>query len=183
MIRPPAINLARRPFRNNSVYYGVFVTCGVLLMVASGYNVYDFVQTGRQMSVLQQDLDARQHAYLELRDEVEKMKKEVSHLDLGSLNQKSSFANGLILSRQFSWSVLFDRIEDLMPPHVKIRSIRPSISAKGGIEIQLDGMAQGADDLYEFELGLVTSQYFTGVYPLSENSKESRAEINFDLAM
>lgn len=182
LLRPPAINLARRPFRNNSVYYGVFITCFALLLVASGYNVYDFMQTGESIGRQELVRAERQQKYLELRGEVENMKKEVSSLDLTTLNAKSTFANGLILSRLFSWSTLFDRIEDIIPPHVRIRSIRPSISTKG-IEIQIDGMAQAPEDLYQFEQELVNSNYFSGVYPVSENSKESRGEINFDLAM
>jgi len=182
-VRPPSINLSRRPFRNNSVYYGVFITCGLLLSVASSYNVYDFVVVGGEISRLREDLTEREQKYMELRDEVDRMKRDVSKLDLNTLNQKSAFANGLILSKLFSWSTLFDRIEDLMPPQVKIRSIRPSISAKGGIEILIDGMASGPEDLYAFESALVNSEYFAAVYPVSESSKESRTEINFDLAM
>ncbi|HZI93640.1 MAG TPA: hypothetical protein VFE84_05325 [Patescibacteria group bacterium] len=182
LVHTPSINLAHRPFRNNSIYYGVFITCAVLLTAASGYNVYDFVRTGGELARLNAEYTDRQQKYLELREEVEKMKKDVGSLDLTTLNAKSAFANGLILSRLFSWSTLFDRIEDLIPPNVRIRSIRPAISNKG-IEIQIDGMARVPGDLYEFEQGLVNSNYFTAVYPVSENSKESRDEINFDLSM
>jgi hypothetical protein len=110
------------------------------------------------------------------------MNKSVSGLDLTTLNSKSAFANGLLLSRRFSWSLLFDRMEELAPPNVRIRSIRPSISTRG-IEIQIDGMAHTPEDLYEFEQALVSSDYFSGVYPESENTKEGRGDLNFDITM
>jgi len=65
---------------------------------------------------------------------------------------------------------------------VKIRSIRPSIS-NTGIEIQMDGLARSPEALYEFEERLAQSAYFASVYPVSENTRESKTELNFDLAM
>ena len=180
--RGPAINLARRPFRNNTVHYVVFISCFVLLVAASVYNVYDYASTGGEISRLDEELGDRTGRYRGLGDEVEKMKADVARLDLTTLNTKSNFANGLILSRLFSWSALFDRIEELIPPDVKIRSIRPSISPKG-IEIQIDGMARTPPALYEFETALDGSNFFTGVYPVSESTRESKTELNFDLMM
>ena len=180
--RLPSINLARRPFRNNTVHYVVFASCFTLLAAASVYNVYDYVQTGGEISRLTADLGDRTSRYRGLGDEVEQMKADVSKLDLTTLNTKSNFANGLILSRLFSWSALFDRIEELIPADVKIRSIRPAISPKG-IEIQLDGMARTPQALYEFETALDGSNFFTGVYPVSESTRESKTELNFDLMM
>jgi len=182
MIRPPTINLARRPFRNNTVYYAVFGTCFAVLLAASVYNVYDYVHTGEDLSLLEADLAERTQVYMALREDVEKMKRDISGLNLKTLDSKSSFANGLILSRLFSWSTLFDRMEDLIPPDVKIRSIRPSISPTG-IEIQIDGLARTAEEMYEFETNLSDSDFFFGVYPVSENTRESKTEINFDLVM
>lgn len=180
--RVPSINLAKRPFRNNTVHYIVFGSCFVLLAAASVYNVYDFVVTGGEIGRFEQDLGERTSRYRGLSDEVEQMKSNVSKLDLTTLNAKSNFANGLIMSRLFSWSVLFDRIEELIPPDVKIRSIRPAISPKG-IEIQIDGMARTPTALYDFETALAGSSFFTSVYPTSESTRESKTELNFDLMM
>ncbi|HEY3175311.1 MAG TPA: hypothetical protein VGK94_06060 [Candidatus Polarisedimenticolia bacterium] len=182
MMKPPAINLSRRPFRNNTVYYAVFGSCFALLAAASGYNAYDFARTGTDITRLEQELVTRTARYGELGAEVEKMKGDVARIDLTTLNSKSNFANGLILSRLFSWSSLFDRLEDLTPSEVKIRSIRPTISPKG-IDIQVDGLARAPDALYEFEKELDASGYFTGVYPLSESNRETKTELNFNLLM
>ncbi len=181
-MRPPTINLARRPFRNNTVHYTVFGACAALLLAATGYNVNDFVKTGGELGRLQQELEEHTTRYNSLAADVRQMRKDVEALDLGVLNTKSRFANGLILSHLFSWSTLFERMEDLIPPDVKIRSIRPSISSTR-IEVQIDGLARVQDALYEFEENLGRSDYFTGVYPVSENSRETKNELNFILRM
>ena len=70
--RGPAINLARRPFRNNTVHYVVFISCFVLLVAASVYNVYDYASTGGEISRLDEELGDRTGRYRGLGDEVEK---------------------------------------------------------------------------------------------------------------
>ena len=181
-MRPPSINLARRPFRNNTVHYTVFGVCAVLLAVATFVNVREFFLRGSELVVLREQLTIGRQRYDRLFQEVETMKREISQVNLELLDDKSAFVNGLILSRLFSWSLLFDRFEGLIPYDVKIRSIRPSISAKE-IEIQIDGMAKSYLDFYEFEANLGNSDFFAGVYPVGENMRESKTELNFDVIM
>ncbi|MFQ5701566.1 MAG: PilN domain-containing protein, partial [Acidobacteriota bacterium] len=181
-MRAPTINLASRPFRNNTVYYLVFVSCFIALLVASVYNLSDFLGRSGDLGTLRHQLAEGQREYQKLYQDVERMKREISKVNLSLLSQKSAFVNGLILSRFFSWSLLFDRFEDLIPLDVKIRSIRPAISPKE-IQIQIDGLAKKAENLYQFEANLSDSEYFSGVYPVSENTRESRNAINFELVM
>ena len=181
-MKPPTINLARRPFRNNTVHYTVFIACGVLLAMATIINVREFYLRGTELTILRDQLTTGRQRYDKLFHDVETMKREISQVNLELLNDKSAFVNGLILSQIFSWSQLFERLEELIPYDVKVRSVRPSISAKE-IEIQIDGMAKSAMDLYEFEANLGNSEYFAEVYPTNESTRESKTELNFDLIM
>jgi Tfp pilus assembly protein PilN len=182
MIRPPAINLARRPFRNNTAYYAVYSACLALLLSATVYNGWSFWTGGAELARLREDMSFTTDRYMKLHDEVEQMKSEINTLDLEVINTKSSFAEGLILSRFFSWSLLFDRLEDLIPPEVKIQRIAPSISTKR-IEITLSGMARSPDQFLEFEGNLSSSPFFSNVYPVHEDQQESQNELKFSLAM
>ena len=181
-MRPTSVNLARRPFHNNTLHYVVFATCFVLLMASTTYNVYDFVNSGSELKRLTAELDERTGNYQRLAQVVREMKRDLDRVDLATLNTKSRFANGLILSHLFSWSALFDRLEDLIPVDVKIRSIRPAISPDG-IEIELDCLARVQEAFYGFEANLDGSDYFAGVYPRSESTREKKNELNFRLRM
>src|SRR5688572_11314636 len=173
MMRPPAINLARRPFRNNTAYYAVYAACAALLMAATAYNVWSFVSSGDQLEHLRADVTFVNDRYMQLYQDVDTIKKELSGLDLTVINTKSSFADGLIVSRFFSWSKLFDNMEELIPPEVKVQRIAPAISTKR-IEITLTGMARSPQAFLEFEANLSESLFFSNVYPLREDQQESQ---------
>jgi Tfp pilus assembly protein PilN len=182
MIRPPAINLARRPFRNNTAYYAVYSACLALLLAATTYNGWRFVAGGSELERLREDVSFASERYMKLHEEVEEMKRQINSLDLAVINTKSSFAEGLILSRFFSWSLLFDRLEELIPPEVKIQRIAPNISTKR-IEITVAGMSRSPDAFLEFEGNLASSPFFSNVYPVREDQQEGQTELKFNLAM
>jgi Tfp pilus assembly protein PilN len=182
MIHAPGINLARRPFRNNTMLYCVFIGCALLLLAGSLYNYWEFRRTGVELEALQSEIGIIDQRQQELAAQVEQVRQEIRAVDLTTFNAKADFANGLLLSKFFSWSDLFDLLEDLMPPEVKLRSIRPSVSAQR-IEVQVDGLAQSPMALYEFQKALDEDEHFANVYPLSENTRETRGELNFDLVM
>ncbi|HKY31443.1 MAG TPA: PilN domain-containing protein [Candidatus Polarisedimenticolia bacterium] len=182
MIRPPRINLARRPFRNNVPYHAVFGACILLLAAATGYNVWRFVQTGAELGQLEQEVADRTERYMTLHGEVEAMKQDIGKLNLTTLNAKSSFATSLLLSHMMSWSALFDRLEEITPPEVKIHRVDPDVSSKR-IEVSLAGMAQTSDALFEFLKELSTSPFFSNVYPQRESQQEGKTEIEFSVLM
>ena len=175
------INLATRPFRNNVVWWTAFSLCFAFLSAASWYNAYLFQSTGDEIEALTERLRTRQGEFEALSRETQRMTAEISKVDLASLNDQTAFANGIILSRLFSWTSLFDRLEEIIPETIRLRSVRPSISREG-IEVGVDGLAREYGAIIRFEEALLDSKYFTFVYPLQETSRASEGEIQFNLA-
>jgi Tfp pilus assembly protein PilN len=178
-----ALNLATRPLRNNVVFWLTFGACFVLLAGFSWYNLHQYRATGDEMAGRADSLRSQQEEFARLNGEVGSMTQNVNKLDLKALNERSLFANGIILSRLFSWSDLFDRLEKVQPETVRLRSIRPVIS-KEGTEVNIDALTKDYDSLLRFEASLLDSDYFSFVYPLQESTKESPGggEIHFNLA-
>ncbi len=175
------INLASRPFRNNFIHWGAFGACFVLLTAATWYNVHQFRAAGAEILALEEALRSRQESFATLAADVATMTETVSQVDLNALDERSSFANGVILSRLFSWTQLFDRLEEVQPENVRLRSIRPSVTREG-IQVQVDAVAKEYASVLRFEEALLDSDYFTFVYPTQETSRESQGEIQFNLA-
>ena len=175
------INLATRPFHNNIVYWLTFGGCFAVLVGFTWYNAARFEGTAAEIARWEEMLQQRESEFSSLSNDVTTMTQTVAGMDLKALNERSAFANGIILGRLFSWSQLFDRLEKVQPENVRLRSIRPVIT-KEGTEVSVDAMTRDYDSLLKFEAALLDSDYFSFVYPLQESSKESQGEIHFNLA-
>ena len=174
------INLATHPFRNNAIYWTMLGACAALLAGFSLFNMYQYRATGAGIEKWSQTLQDHKQRLDDLSAEIAGMTKGVRKIDLKGLSDRGGFANGIILSRLFSWSTLFDRLEEVMPENVRLRSVRPAISREG-IEVSVDAVTRDYASLLKFEENLIDSDFFTFVYPLSENTREAQGEINFNL--
>lgn len=175
-----SINLATRPFYNNTLYWAGFSGAALLLTGLTWFNWARSSAIAAELEEWSVRLEEHSTALSGLESEVRAMNTTVSSLDLEDLGEKSSFANEIILSRLFSWTSLFDRLEEVLPPKVRLRSIRPSIG-EGLIEVSVDGMTPDHGALLAFEDALDHSEYFTSVYPLHESSRVKEGEINFSV--
>jgi len=177
------VNLATRPFRNNVLWWSAFVLSFLLIAGFTWYNSRWYRETAADLTTWDGKLRARESEIVALSREISGMTQTVSRMDLKALNERSAFANGIILSRLFSWSQLFDRLEKIQPENVRLRSIRPAIT-KEGTEVSLDAMTKDYDSLLKFEASLLDSRYFSFVYPVQESTRESQGggEIHFNLA-
>lgn len=174
------INLASRPFRNNVLHWtGLAVVVG-LLIAFTWYNVSDYRAAEGDLERWMQALREHRESIALVDRDIARMKSDVAGMDLVAFSKRSDFANEIILSRLFSWTSLFDRLEQVMPPKVRLRSIRPSLG-KEMIEITIDGMTPDHSSLIDFEEALIASEYFTFVYPVQESSKVKAGEINFSV--
>jgi len=107
------------------------------------------------------------------------MRGEISKWDLKGLSRRAIFANNAILRRTFSWTELFNQLEEVLPPRIKLAAIRPNISEEG-ITIRMDGLAKGHAGFLTFQERLQSSPVFRHVYPGGER-RESGQTIIFNL--
>lgn len=176
-----SINLATKPFRNNAIVWIVLAISVVALSAFTWYSVDRYRIISEDLDIWTARLAERQNALQGLVSDIVTMNSEVGKLDLVSFNQRSGFANSIIVSRLFSWSLLFERLEEVLPYQVRLRSVRPAVGRRG-IEVSLDGASKDHESLLEFEERLIESPWFTLVYPLMENSRKKAGEIQFNIA-
>lgn len=175
-----SINLASRPFRNNTLHWTGLALVVVLLSAFTWYNAATYMAAEGDLERWMDALMEHREAIAEMDRDIARMKGDIGGLDLVAFSKRSDFANEIILSRLFSWTSLFDRLELVMPPKVRLRSIRPSLG-KEMIEITIDGMTPEHSALLDFEEALIDSEYFTFVYPVQESTKVKQGEINFSV--
>jgi Tfp pilus assembly protein PilN len=174
------INLATRPFRNNTLYWVGFGSVAIILLVLTGLNGWVFFHSGTSVQQYEQEILLKQQKRDGLSRDEQRLGVKLTKLDFNGLRQQAEFANDAIRRRVFSWTELFNRLEEVVPPSVMLSAVRPEIQAEG-ISIVAEGMAKDQEGLLVFEEGLIRSAYFARIYPGSERREQRGGELHFSL--
>jgi hypothetical protein len=180
-MRPITLNLATRPFRNNTVVGSALAAIIVALVLATAYNLYFFLHYGGNYAQLQSD-ETTDRARLEtIEGEEAKLAQEIQGRDFKRLYDRGRFASDLILRRSFSWTLLFNRLETVVPPEVMMTAIRPNITTDA-IAIRIEGVAKNQGAFIALQEKLQANPAFARVYPVNERRlNPSRPETTFAL--
>lgn len=157
------LNLASRTYLNRRALYAFYLVVsgilGLLLALGIGLHVRNQAQV-RQIRGQLAEL-GRESAGATMAEGVtftpaayEKMLAEIR------------FANEILVQDSFRWTVLLDRLEEVVPQNVAIGSIQPDYK---GNSLSLTGLAKGVEDLQQFLDKLITSAYFSDVYLLQQS--------------
>lgn len=174
------INLATRPFRNNTLYYVGFGSAACVLLALTTLNLWVFFNSGSSVQQYEQETVLKKQKRDGLSRDEQRLGIKLTKLDFGGLEQEAEFANDAIRRRIFSWTELFNRLETVVPPTVMLTSVRPEIQAEG-ISIVSEGLAKDQEALLKFEEGLIGSAYFARIYPGSERREQRGGDLHFSV--
>lgn len=171
-----ALNLAQRPFRNERLAAMVFAaSAAVLIGVTLWHAVVIRNLLPARTSERHREVAALEAEATKLRDEARTLKTETP--PAATLAQWN-LVKELVDRRAFSWTGLFARLEQLIPPGVRLISISPSVR-KGQVELDVDAAVRSREAGWEFVRVLEDGGDFYNVYPKSENGNEFRYGIRY----
>lgn len=163
---PPAPNLARYPFANtrpvNRLGIALWVA-GALLLTGNVAVYYSyFAGSGdrrAELARLEQQVSLQQQR-------AGQAETDLAGIDLEQQNEQVDFLNRKIAERAFSWSLLFDRLAEVLPSQVRLTSLRPHgvvsgdegrrrvagrvVVEEGRVALELAGEAQSGEALLRF---------------------------------
>lgn len=185
-------NLASRPFANERPVRRVSLLVWLLALLLLAVNVFLYQRHLRGqheqrqvLATLQGDMAAQESAVREL--EVR-----LSTLDLEQQNEVVRFLNAEIEKRTFSWSRLFDQLEEVLPAKVEVRRVSPRVSqekrrggssgdATGGlVNIEITGHSPSSEELLLLIDNLFTHPGFAEPNLRSESQRDDR-RLDFSL--
>lgn len=163
-------NFARAPFVNERLPRTVFALAATAVAAATVF--HGFLLT-RYLLREQESLDIR---VSELRQELGETNARISRAQsalardrsaLGS--EQTEFLTTLFRRKSFSWTGLFNELETITPPSVRITSIAPS-EKEGEISVTMTVVGQTLQDVLEMVRTLESSSFFATVFPLDETN-------------
>ncbi|MFQ5670754.1 MAG: PilN domain-containing protein [Acidobacteriota bacterium] len=170
------INLARRPFTNDTLLLFLLGALLGLSLGLTGWNAYRFMSTGSQVAALSDQREALEKHRRDAEQEERRLRRTLEKSRNELLASRATFANTLIQSHNFSWTKLFNELEQVMPKGMRLVSIRPRV--EDGIWIQLDGMARDNESFWELQERLENWPVFGNVYPDLVQSANVRQGLN-----
>jgi type IV pilus assembly protein PilN len=164
------INLASQPYENAQRFY--LLWGAVLLVVAAltGALVYGAVLGWRNTHAMSQRV-AVEKATLDKLNQQEQA-------DIAILNQpenrdvkdRSLVLNGLIRRKEFSWTLIFADLEQLMPTRLHVISIKPQLNFDNEIEIHMTVAGDSRDKAIELVHNMEQSREFRHAQVRSETN-------------
>jgi type IV pilus assembly protein PilN len=143
-------NLSTRPFYNERAVRLWLTIFAVVAAAATAFNVSRVLGYSRSDTALATQASRDEARAAELRASAAKLRAsvDVKQVDIASVEARQ--ANELIDRRTFSWTELFNRLENTLPPDVRITSVRPALDREQRIMLAVSVLARGVDDVNEF---------------------------------
>jgi len=162
------INLATRPYEDAREFWarwGLGVgLLAVMTLALLGLAVKGWREAGRDRHEI-----ARIEAQIAERDQ--ERAKAQAFLDLAvnrSTRDQSQFLNGLIQRKAFSWTRVFEDLEQVVPTNLHVVSLRPALNEQGQVELEMkvagDTRSAAVDLVHRME----GSKHFQGAQLVSE---------------
>jgi hypothetical protein len=129
--RPPArrrdsLNLSRRPFLNSRPVVRTALALwllGLALLLGNVSLFWSYLSGSKDKRA---EIAGREAAIAREREAIRQLEARLASFDLEQQNERIDFLNRRIAERTFSWSLLFDRIAEVLPNDVRLQRLTPA---------------------------------------------------------
>jgi hypothetical protein len=171
------INLATRPYedaREFWVRWGLGVALLALLTLGLlGLAVKGWTKAGRDRHDIAQ-LQAR------IAERGQERTKAQAYLDMTanrSTRDQSQFVNGLIQRKSFSWTRVFEDLEQVMPTNLHVVSLRPELNEQNQMQLDMKVAGDSRGAAVELVHRMEGSRHFQGTQLVQEQSADTGSSV------
>jgi Tfp pilus assembly protein PilN len=164
-------NLSTRPFYNERVVHVALVVAGLVLVAVTVANVLGLVSLTRRQAEVTALVSEDGRKAEALRREATRLRATIQQDELEAVVSAAREANGLIDLRTFSWTELFNHMEQTLPPDVMLVSVQPSL-VEGALTISMEIVGRSVDGIDRFMEDLEATGAFRDVLSRNEQVEE-----------
>jgi type IV pilus assembly protein PilN len=171
------LNLATRPYEDARKFWsrwGLGVgLLGLLTLLLLGLVIRGWVNAGRD-----------RHTIARLQEQIAERDSEryraLAFLELAanrSTRDQSQFLNGLIRRKAFSWTRVFEELEQVMPNDLHVVSLRPELNEQNQVELEMKVVCQTRAAAVELVHRMEGSKHFQGSQLVQESTGDNAASV------
>ena len=163
------INLATRPFYNERA---VHLLLGIIVFAAGAIfaaGVLLLADLHAERAALDAEAVRDEAAARTAAEEAQQLLRQVAGGEPDAVAGAAADANAMIDRRLFSWTALFNHIEQTLPAGVMLVSIRPEVDG-GGASVALEVIGLSVSAIGTFIDALEATGAFSGVLPQDEEA-------------
>ncbi|MGB9105517.1 MAG: hypothetical protein WCC59_12220 [Terriglobales bacterium] len=168
------INLASEPYENARLFYVRWGSLLLALAVLTGALVFGAVSGWRNAHGLSGKIAAEKANLDKLNRQEQQDIAILNKPENRDVRDKSQVLNGLIRSKEFSWTLIFSDLEHLMPARLHVLSITPQLDQNNDIEVHMVVAGDSREKAIELIENMEKSREFRRAQVLSES--ETRRE-------
>ena len=181
------INLATEPFQRDRLILVASSAAAAVLLVTLTLLTMAAVGDRQSMQTSLSALDQTEARLSGVRAEQRKLDTALSQSGNADVLERSQFINALLYRKGISWTKMFADLGKVMPPNVRLLSIRPTVDVNDHIELDMvvgsDTPKPVLDLLAKFEgSDLFGSPTLSGVIPPSQTDPSFRYRLSVGYA-
>jgi hypothetical protein len=183
-MKPLDLNLASRPFRNDTLLAAFFVLMGVLLLTWAVVSPLRYAELLERKEVLRAELQDMRMGTQNFDQEAREYESKIKTLPLEEMRERSGFAREVLEHRNFSWTTLFNHLEEpgVVPCDVRLMSLRPRY-VENVMFIDVRGVSRkGHEGYLDFIRSLQGNPHFYSVNPRNLRKSPENSGYVFDMS-
>ena len=181
------LNLATQPFRRDRPILIASALVAMLLIASLGVLTSIAVSERREVNDTRRVLTRISAQNARIASDEAKLEATMRQPGNEEVLDRSVLFNALIRRKAISWTRIFEDIEKVLPPNVRIVSIRPQVNARDHLSLDMVVAADSPEPIIGFMAKLEGSDAFgqvapSGVAPPSQNDPVYRYRLTVDYA-
>ena len=154
------LNLASHPFGRNRLFYLASAVLGAALVAAALFMVVVFARSYRRSPELDRRIEGYRRQLGVLAQKQALLDGVLRKPENAIVLEQSLFLNELLYRKGISWTRTFSDLEKLMPPRVRLITIRPQVNADNEVALDMQVGTESREAFVEFLRGLEGAAQF-----------------------
>jgi len=157
------INLAREPFRKDRLVFVSSAVAGLVMLLSLVYLTAIGVSQRAESRKTRTELEVVNRQVAGMQAEQVRLDAQLRQPVNAIVLDRSLLINDIIRRKSISWTKIFSDLETVLPPNVRVSSIRPQVNAKDQLSLDMTVESETPEPVIAFIIRLEGSDVFGSV--------------------